>query len=105
MRKTRAVEVDGDRLFETSPEKEASVVATAQGITMPESRKNHGPPCAVCGRRAGYAPKDRFGFPDPNPETPLAEMKSCPDCGLLSVCPDCLHEGDCCEVAHGHTGK
>jgi len=66
MRKTRAVEVDGDRLFETSPEKEASVVATAH-----------------------YAPKDRFGFPD----------------WTAYRVSSCLHEGDCCEVAHGHTER
>jgi hypothetical protein len=56
--------------------------------------------CSVCGRRPGHQDKarDRYGAPDPNPETPLGELRPCHRCGLLDVCPDCFHELDCCEL-------
>lgn len=57
---------------------------------------NHGPKCEVCGRRAGYAPLNRFGEPDLSPDTPLGTVTRCPHCLLMS-CPDCQHEGECCE--------
>lgn len=54
--------------------------------------------CQVCGRRPGLldAERNRFGGLDPNPETPLGELDTCLDCGRR-VCPDCLHERECCE--------
>lgn len=56
--------------------------------------------CSVCGRRPGHEDKarDRFGGPDPNPETPLGELETCVFCGLLNVCPDCYIERECCEL-------
>jgi len=52
--------------------------------------------CSICHREEGHKATDRFGEPDQNPDTPLGSMGSCVDCGSLSVCPDCLHERDCC---------
>lgn len=53
--------------------------------------------CSVCDREKGHKATDRFGYPDPNPDTPLGAMQTCTFCGTLSVCPDCWHERDCCE--------
>jgi hypothetical protein len=53
-------------------------------------------PCSVCGRREGDKELNRWGEPDMNPDVPLGPVTTCPDCGCLS-CPDCQHEGDCCE--------
>ena len=47
--------------------------------------------CQICDREPGTQ-VDRFRDPDP---LPLGELKRCQSCGLL-VCPDCLHEADCC---------
>lgn len=58
--------------------------------------KKYDAACEVCGRRAGYAPLNRFGEPDLNPDTPLGPIMECSTCGLMA-CPDCLHESECCE--------
>ena len=51
--------------------------------------------CQICKRRPGTKKIDRFGNPDPNPQTPLGPLQQCESCGLW-VCPDCWHEADCC---------
>ena len=53
------------------------------------------PRCQICDRKPGTRKKDRFGNPDPNPQTPLGRLNKCPSCGLWA-CPDCLLEVDCC---------
>lgn len=67
---------------------------------MAKMRKKPKPRCSVCGRRPGHEDKarNRFGEPDPNPETPLGELATCDMCGLLDVCPECSHELECCEL-------
>lgn len=62
---------------------------------------NDGPPsnrteCDVCGRKCGTL-NDRCNFPPrfPEQEEPLGEIEWCDLCGK-AVCPDCLHEADCC---------
>ena len=57
-------------------------------------RRNHGRRCEVCRRRAGFAPLNRFGEQDLNPETLLGKVTRCPVCGRFS-CPDCQCEGEC----------
>lgn len=63
------------------------------------------PRCTVCKRQEGGGSTNRFGErltyggspqPDLNPHVPLGAMETCPSCWTLSICPDCLHEGDCC---------
>ena len=51
--------------------------------------------CQVCGRKPGAKKWDRFGDPDPNPQTPLGSLQRCRTCGLWA-CPDCWHEVECC---------
>jgi len=51
--------------------------------------------CQVCGRKPGARKLDRFGDPDPNPQTPLGSLQKCRSCGLWA-CPDCWHEVECC---------
>ena len=51
--------------------------------------------CQVCGQKPGARKLDRFGDPDPNPQTPLGSLQKCRSCGLWA-CPDCWHEVECC---------
>lgn len=54
------------------------------------------PKCTICKRSPGPAPLNRFGYPDPNPDVELGPLATCQFCWTLQVCPDCLHERDCC---------
>jgi len=47
--------------------------------------------CQVCERRVGST-KDRCGEED---GVPLGPLEKCDLCSKW-VCPDCLHEADCC---------
>jgi hypothetical protein len=64
---------------------------------------DHGVPiigrCACCNRKPGmeHAHLNRFGSEDINPDCPIGPLAQCPQCRRM-VCPDCLHEGDCCEM-------
>lgn len=55
------------------------------------------PRCSICGREEGHKAMNRAGERDLNPDTPLGPMETCSFCGTLSVCPDCVHERDCCD--------
>ena len=54
--------------------------------------------CEICDRAPGDRALDRGHWPDPGQkDTPLGALEKCADCRCW-VCPDCLHERDCCEL-------
>lgn len=55
------------------------------------------PSCVICEREEGHKATNRFGERDLNPDAPLGAMETCSFCGTLSVCPECVHERECCE--------
>ena len=56
------------------------------------------PRCLVCERLEGHKALNRFGERDLNPDCPLGQMEQCTECLLQSVCPECLHERECCAI-------
>jgi len=51
--------------------------------------------CANCNRKSGMTNRNRFGEREAN--SMLGPILVCPKCKRLA-CPDCLHEGECCEM-------